>query len=46
MGYKLLAAMVILDFGAAIAFFVEGKIPLAVIFACATVANIATFWLL
>jgi uncharacterized membrane protein len=46
MGYKLLAAMVVLDFGAAIAFAVEGKYALAVIFCCATIGNIATFWLI
>lgn len=46
MGYKLLAAMVVFDAVIAVTFAVEGKYALAVIFCCATVGNIATFWLL
>lgn len=42
----LLGAMVALDFGATVTFLLDGNYPWAVIFACATIANTATFWLI
>lgn len=46
MSWHLLLAMVLLDAFAAGSFFLEGKYPMGVIFFCATVANIASFWLI
>jgi len=46
MGPYLLAMMVFLDAGAAVSFLWDRNYPWAVIFACATVANTASFWLL
>jgi len=46
MSVYLLAAMVALDAGAAVAFLYEANYPWAVIFICATIANTATFWLI
>ena len=42
----LLAAMIALDAGATITFLLDHNYPWAVIFACATIANTATFWLI